>query len=85
MSVPEGFENLGFENENLNSTSTVKSSRPVLTSSVSKDSVKTFRNKLQGTIDVWWLYDDGGKQCVVKGMQCFTKYNLNTVMYTTIF
>ncbi|VDI46631.1 solute carrier family 12 (sodium/potassium/chloride transporter), member 2 [Mytilus galloprovincialis] len=60
MSVPEGFENLGFETENLNSTSAVKPSRPVLTSSVSKDSVKTFRNKLQGTIDVWWLYDDGG-------------------------
>ncbi|XP_052099973.1 solute carrier family 12 member 3-like [Mytilus californianus] len=57
-SVPEGFENLGFDNENTNSTE--KSNRPVLTSSVSKDSVKTFRNKLQGTIDVWWLYDDGG-------------------------
>ena len=47
-------------------SSTPNSNKPEYSSCVSKESVTTFRNKLYGTIDVWWLYDDGGRYSYAK-------------------
>ena len=50
--VDEGMENEGFEDdEDGNEEQHVIEKKP---------QINRFRGKQYGTIDVWWLYDDGG-------------------------
>lgn len=61
--VPEGVENPSFAGDNIHGNT--RPHRELLTSTLSKESITTFKHKLYGTIDVWWLYDDGGKYLVI--------------------
>ena len=61
--VPEGVENPSFIGDNIHGNT--RPHRELLTSTLSKESITTFKQKLYGTIDVWWLYDDGGKYLVL--------------------
>ncbi|XP_060571592.1 solute carrier family 12 member 3-like [Ruditapes philippinarum] len=59
QTLEEGVENAAFEDPH------VSESKPTITPSLLSQDVPekpptNFRDKQYGTIDVWWLYDDGG-------------------------
>ncbi|KAL4227262.1 hypothetical protein ACF0H5_012708 [Mactra antiquata] len=59
--LDEGMENLAYEAD-VSSTTNSPNTKTTVPQTV-QDSQTTpvnFRNKHYGTIDVWWLYDDGG-------------------------
>lgn len=55
--------------------------KPTLSYAISKESVGTFRNKLYGTIDVWWLYDDGGNYHSSEDSHALLKLNMLSLKY----
>ena len=62
--LEEGIENVAYEAEVQMADNVEKKTRPVLSPALSLDQDKNgnrFKCVQNGTIDVWWLYDDGGK------------------------
>ncbi|KAK3600462.1 hypothetical protein CHS0354_013017 [Potamilus streckersoni] len=68
--IQEGMTNEAFETEDgEKKTNFIKTNRPKIRFTVSSDTppieisddnIRRFRKTQYGTIDVWWLYDDGG-------------------------
>ena len=40
----------------------------------------TFRKKLKGTIDVWWLFDDGGMSVCLSAIRSFVCPSVHCLM-----
>ena len=62
--LDEGLENVAFEAEQSRDSNVTLTSKPPLSPSVSlnvENHGNRFKEVQYGTIDVWWLYDDGGK------------------------
>ena len=68
--LEEGIENAAYESETKLSDKDVPlTPRPMLSPAVSLETDKhgnRFKEIQYGTIDVWWLYDDGGKWTICK-------------------
>ena len=62
--LDEGLENAAFDPEQSRDGDMTLASKPTLSPAISlnaDNSGNRFKDVQYGTIDVWWLYDDGGK------------------------
>ena len=62
--LDEGLENAAFEPEQSRDGDVTLTGKPTLSPAISLDKDNhgdRFKEVQYGTIDVWWLYDDGGK------------------------
>ena len=63
--LDEGLENAAFDTEQSRDVDVTLASKPILSPAISlnaDNSGNRFKEVQYGTIDVWWLYDDGGKR-----------------------